>query len=318
MNFLIIGVTSLFGPFLLERLCGENNHIVVTKVRYEKFTVPNGYESNIEVVNLDLLDKNCVDVLIKNTRPDVIYNFAVQNSVTGAWGCPDDTIDLNVSGTLNLLDVVRELDYTPRVIVAGSGEEYGELPFSSMPIKEDVRQNPRNIFAASKVCQSMICELYARAYGMDIIVLCTFNEIGPGQSDRFVVSNLCHQFARIEAGKQSAIIEVGNVNIKRDFTDARDLVRAFAIAANRRLVRNKYNIGRGQAVTIADVIGILERSTGIDVEIKSMNSRMRSIDSPILEADSEAFYKETNWKTQIPIENTVEDILNYWRIKEIS
>jgi len=313
MNYLLIGGASLFGPFLLEELCKEDNHIVVTRLPHEGLKISGKFEDYVEVVELDILNRDSIDDLFKRIRPEVIFNFAVQNSVRYAWEHPDETIEINVNGLLNLLDAVRKLDYSPKIVVAGSGEEYGELPFSAMPVDESVSQNPTNIFAASKVCQTMMCELYAKAYKMDIVVLCTFNEIGPGQGDRFVVSDLCHQFARIEAGKKEAKVEIGNINVIRDFTDVRDIVRAFEIASRYNLKNIKYNVGRGKAIPISEIIRILENITGIKAKIEIKSERVRLIDSAILESDPGALYRETGWKSEISIENTVLDMLNFWR-----
>lgn len=311
MRYLIIGITSLFGPVVASKIKEHDPECQIlgtgrTSARKAK-------AGDAEFRELNILDKESIINLLMEFRPDYIYNFAVQNSVGYAWEDPQYTIEVNVNGTLNILDAVRELDYKPRVIIAGSGEEYGELPFSEMPIDEDVKVNPRNIFAASKACQTMMSELYVKAYDMDIVVLRTFNEIGEGQNDRFAVSNFCHQFAKIEKGLQKPEIVIGNINICRDFTDVRDLAEAFVLVALKGKKGQVYNAGRGASVPIRYVLDELMKITGVEVKLVADAARIRPIDSPVFESDNTKIYKDTGWQSSISIDDTICDILNYWR-----
>lgn len=311
MNYLIVGGTSLFGSRMTEHLqsTDPSAHITATKLPTEaEPDLP-----NVRWADVDVMDTLSIVNVLQESRPNVIFNFAVQNSVGYAWTNPGATVDVNVIGALNLLDAVRQLDYQPTVVLAGSGEEYGRMPFDRLPQSEDVRPNPGNIFAASKVCQAMMARIYCRAYGMRIIVLRTFNEIGPGQSGRFVVSNFCRQFAMIEAGKAEPVLHTGNINIERDFTDVRDLVRAFALVAAQGRPGEIYNAGRGAAVSIRRVLEILQELTGLHVEIRTAAERIRPIDTPKFEADVHKIFADTGWKAEIPLEQTVADMLAYWR-----
>lgn len=311
MKYLIIGGTSLFGKVLMQKLAEENDTelIVATKLPIEKpVNIPRVIWNDMDVQNPLVITE-----LLSKEEYNVIFDFAVQNSVGYAWSDPGATIDINVSGLLNLLDAVRQCAYVPRIVLAGSGEEYGRISFVEMPIKETTKVNPENIFAASKNCQTMLAELYGQAYQMDINIIRTFNEIGPGQSERFVVSNLCKQFAMIQADLQNPVIYVGNLNVKRDFTDVRDLVKAFIAVAKSGKKGEIYNAGRGHAVTIREIIQILQEQTGISVKIQSEAGRMRLIDTPIFEADCHKIYADTGWKAQIPLEQTVRDMVEYWR-----
>ncbi|MDD4849680.1 MAG: GDP-mannose 4,6-dehydratase [Gemmiger sp.] len=315
MKTLIIGGTSLFGQYLAERLTAAGEALAATKLPTEK--LPENLEGNQKIAwsDVDIMDPLTIVEVLKKVRPQVIYNFAVQNSVSYAWRNPGATVDVNVIGALNLLDAVRQLDYKPTVLLAGSGEEYGRMPFSAMPQGEDKKPNPGNIFAASKVCQTMMAQIYCRAYGMQLILVRTFNETGPGQSGRFVVSNFCRQFARIEKKQAEPVLQVGNLAIQRDFTDVRDLVRAFALLAEKGRPGEIYNAGRGQATPIAKVLDILQERTGITVQVEAMGDRIRPVDTPIFEADVTKIYNDTGWKAEIPLEQTVQDMLDYWRAR---
>lgn len=337
MKYLIIGITSLFGPVIYRKLKEDDSNIQIITTGLEGEKVPAFLAGASEDAGktgdyfvLDLLDRDKTEQFIRNHKPDVILNLAVQNSVGFAWSNPQDTIDVNVNGTLNLLDAVRAVGdgYRPRIVIAGSGEEYGELPFSELPIKEDTKVNPRNIFAASKACQTMMAKLYIRAYKMDIIILRTFNEIGPGQSERFAVSNFCKQFALLErsAGESAEaasdendnksripVIKTGNLNIRRDFTDVRDLADAFILAARKGKSGEVYNAGHGNCVPIQTVLEMLQDITGIKVKIEADAARIRPIDPAAFESDNRKLQKDTGWKPQIELIDTITDMLDFWR-----
>lgn len=313
MRSLIIGGTSLFGSRLAAYLQQQDPDARITATKLPTEAMPE--VQGVQWADVDVLDTLSIVAVLKKAQPQVVYNFAVQNSVGYAWVNPGATVDVNVTGALNLLDAVRQLDYKPTVVLAGSGEEYGRMSFDKLPQAEDAHPYPGNIFAASKVCQTMMAKIYRRAYGMELIVLRTFNEIGPGQSGRFAVSNFCRQFALIEAGKAERVLHTGNVNIERDFTDVRDLVRAFALVAEKGRPGEVYNAGRGHAVAIRDVLEMLQKLTGIPVELRADAERIRPIDTPKFEADVTKIFTDTGWKAEIPLEKTVEDMLNYWRKK---
>lgn len=310
MKYLVIGGTSLFGKVLLRKIAGKSDTdlVVATKLPQEKIVEIPGVVWH----DMDVQNPLMIATLLSKSRYDVIFDFAVQNSVGYAWSDPGATIDVNVSGLLNLLDAVRQCGYPPRIVLAGSGEEYGRIPFSDMPIKETAKVNPENIFAASKNCQTMIAELYEKAYHMDILIVRTFNEIGPGQSERFVVSNLCRQFAGIEK-EEHPVVHVGNLNVKRDFTDVRDLTDAFLSVMERGKTGEIYNAGRGHAVSIREVIEMLQEITGIQADIRTEAGRMRLIDSPIFEADCTKIKRDTGWSARIPLETTVKDMFDFWK-----
>lgn len=311
MNTLIIGGTSLFGGYLTDSLLQKGERVAATKLPTEKPADRPG----VTWSDVDVMDPLSIVDVLKKERPQVVYNFAVQNSVSYAWRNPGATVDVNVIGALNLLDAVRQLDYQPTVLLAGSGEEYGRMPFSDMPQTEEQKPNPGNIFAASKVCQTMMAQIYCRAYQMKIILVRTFNETGPGQSGRFVVSNFCKQFALMEKGKAEPVLEVGNMNIQRDFTDVRDLVRAFELLAEKGRPGEIYNAGRGAAEPISRVIKLLQAQTGIAVQVRASADRIRPIDTPIFEADIAKLQQDTGWQAEIPLEKTVADMLDYWRAR---
>ena len=219
---LIVGAAGFVGSYLIDYLaqCGVGE-IYATKL-------PNSELVNDKAIihELDILDKESIVSLLYDVRPTHIFHLAAQSSVGVAWKNPGLTIDVNIKGSVNVLDAVRELFYKPRILMIGSGEEYGHIKEGEVPISEDNHIRPGNIYAATKACQNMIGSIYAKAYDMELVQVRAFNHIGPGQASLFVVSDFCKQVAEIEKGLREPVIRVGNLQAKRDFTDVRDVVKA--------------------------------------------------------------------------------------------
>lgn len=325
---LIIGGTSLFGRYLAPLLLKSGNKVIATKLFGQDVTVDPSLEkytgdaSRLEWAELDVLDKSSIIEVLAEYRPSVIYDFAVQNSVGYAWKNPAETVDINIIGALNLFDAVRSVPesdgiadpYNPTILMAGSAEEYGRNDYKDIPLAETVQPKPNNIFAATKVEQTLLANIYKRAYGLNVITLRTFNEIGPGMSGRFSISDFCKQFA--EEPDQMVELHVGNVNTERDYTDVRDLVKAFISLSENGHAGEVYNAGAGHAVKVSTVVEILEKLTGKQAHFITDFSRMRLIDTPKLESDNRKIENDTGWKTTINLEDTIHDMYEYWKDKQ--
>lgn len=192
-----------------------------------------------------------------------------------AWKNPGLTIDINVKGSVNLMDAVRELFYKPRVLLIGSGEEYGHIREGETPIKEDNYLRPGNIYAATKVCQNMIASIYTQAYDMQLMMVRAFNHIGPCQSPIFVISDFCKQVAEIEAGKKEPVMYVGNLAAKRDFTDVRDVVRAYALLVQSGTAGETYNVGSGHAHEIREILDLIISLSPKEIRVEIDPNKIR-------------------------------------------
>ncbi len=204
---LIIGASGFVGPYLAAQLSGESGmKVYATKL-------PQGELDDIqaEVCDLDIMNKEEIVDLLYKIRPDYIFHLAAQSSVAVSWKNPGLTIDVNIKGSVNVLDAVRELYYKPRVLLIGSGEEYGHIRPGETPISEDNHLRPGNLYAATKVCQNMIAKIYTTAYDMELIMVRAFNHIGPKQAPIFVVSDFCKQVVEIEKGVREPVMMVGNL-----------------------------------------------------------------------------------------------------------
>lgn len=306
MKALIIGGGGFVGGYLADELNKNGYEVCVTCLEnesvwdYRKFT-------------LDIREKGDISAILNEVSPDVIFHLAAQSSVALSWKKPQLTAEINIIGAINLFEAVREYEGNPRIVVVGSGEEYGCISADSCPIKETEQLHPMNIYAASKVCQEHMAEIYARAYGLDIVMVRAFNHSGPKQDSIFVISDFCRQIADIEKGGKSPVITVGNLSAMRDFTDVRDIVRGYRLLAEKGKCGGIYNIGSGKAVSIQYILDTALSLSTAEIAVERDEKRMRASDIPIIEADTEKIHGDTGWKAEIAVEQTIEDTLNYWR-----
>lgn len=308
MKTLIIGGAGFVGGYLIRELNAAGHQVYATCLENESIT------GDCRVYNLDITDADAASSVIGDIQPDVIYHLAAQSSVALSWKKPQLTADINVIGTINVLEAVRNSDKKDiRLLLIGSGEEYGFIRPGACPISEDEPLNPGNIYAATKACQGMLGEIYARAYDMDIVMVRAFNHSGPEQLPVFVISDFCRQISQIEKGDAPAVMSVGNLSARRDFTDVRDVVRAYRLLSEKGISGRTYNVGRGKAVEIQYILDTALGFSAADIEVKQDPARMRASDIPVIEPDVSKIYEDTGWKAEISMEKTIKDTLNYWR-----
>lgn len=316
MKSLIIGAAGFAGAYLIRHLQQAACHTVVaTKMPQEQILVPDAKDHPPVVYDLDILEQNAVIQLFQKVQPDYVFHLAAQSSVAAAWKMPGRTVDVNIRGAVNVLEAFRGLNHRARMVLTGSGEEYGQVSPEDIPIREDSRMNPGNIYAATKACQNMLGSIYARAYGLEVVMVRAFNHVGPNQSPLFVVSDFCRQVARIEAGLQEPVIRTGNLDVRRDFTDVRDVVRAYELLAVNGRAGETYNVGSGRAVRIADILQMILKKSSADIRVENDPSKMRPTDLPVIEADIKKLQKTTGWQPLIRLEQTIEETLHYWRTR---
>lgn len=308
---LIIGAAGFVGSYLARELIEHHGmEVHATKLLQEQLEI-----AGSTVHDLDILNKDEIVGLLYEVRPNYIFHLAAQSSVSVAWRNPGITVDINVKGAINVMDAVRELYYKPSVLLIGSGEEYGHIREGETPIKEDSHLRPGNIYAATKVCQNMIAGIYTQAYGMDLMMVRAFNHIGPAQSPIFVVSDFCKQAAEIEAGKREPVMYVGNLAAKRDFTDVRDVVRAYALLIQNGKAGETYNVGSGHAYAIQEILDLIISLSNAEIKVETDPNKIRPVDVPIIEADITKLNRATGWKPQIPLKQTIQETLDYWRAR---
>ena len=311
---LIIGAAGFVGNYLIDHMLDEGIWSVsVTKMAFEKIE-----KQGVDIYDLDIMDCNAISALLEKVHPEYIFHLAAQSSVAVSWKKPDLTVDVNIKGSIHVLDAIRKLDYKPRVLLIGSGEEYGKVRPEDIPIKEDVLPHPGNLYAATKNCQNSIGKIFADAFEMDIMSTRSFNHIGPNQAPIFVVSDFCKQVAEMEKGIREGtvkdpVIHVGNLTAKRDFTDVRDVVRAYCMLMENGKAGETYNVGTGHAVSIQSILDSILSLSSAEIRVEVDPSRLRPVDVPIIEPDIGKLKKATGWNPEISLQRTLRETLDFWR-----
>lgn len=310
MKALIIGGGGFVGKYLAEHLMQDRGwETVVTKLPKETVSV-----DGCEIYNLDILDQDAVEALLIRLRPDVIFHLAAQSSVAYSWKNPQLTVDINIHGSLNVLEAIRAIeDYQPKVLLIGSGEEYGVLPKGLSLVSETTPVQPGNPYAITKAAQNLFGTLYAKSYDMDITMVRAFNHIGPGQVPQFVVSDFCKQAAEIAAGMREPVMRVGNLSAVRDFTDVRDVMRAYSLLALHGKAGETYNVGSGRAISIQEILERIIRLSGVAITVEVDPAKLRPVEVPVIQADIAKLQADTGWMPEIPLEQTIRETLDYWR-----
>jgi GDP-4-dehydro-6-deoxy-D-mannose reductase len=269
--------------------------------------------SRVTLVECDLRDAGGVRRMLTAVRPDRVFHLAAQSYVPTSWASPAETLACNITCQLNLLEVIRESGLSARVHVAGSSEEYGLVHKDEVPIREENPLRPLSPYAVSKVGQDYLAYQYWMSHRVHAVRTRGFNHTGPRRGEVFVTSNFARQIAEIERGRREPVVWVGNLDALRDFTDVRDMVRAYWLALDRGEPGEVYNICSGRAYTIRNVLEILLSLAHARVEVREDPARLRPSDVEILVGDCTRFKRVSGWTPTIPFEVTLKDLLDYWR-----
>jgi GDP-4-dehydro-6-deoxy-D-mannose reductase len=316
MRALITGITGFAGSHLAEYLLGKDFEVFGTTRWRSKTENIDHIRDRLKLIEMDIRDSYSVERAIKESSPDFIFHLAAQSFVHASWHAPQETLTTNIVGTVNLLEAARRFGGNARIQLAGSSEEYGLVYPEEIPIKETNPLRPLSPYGVSKVAEDRLGFQYYKSYGLPIVVTRAFNHEGPRRGDVFVTSTFSKQVAEIEKGLKKPVLHVGNLDAKRDFTDVRDMVKAYHLALEKCRAGDVYNICSGKAIPMKEIISILTEMTPVkNMEISQDPTRMRPSDVPVLEGDCTKFKKETGWEPTIPFRKTMEDLLNYWRAR---
>jgi GDP-4-dehydro-6-deoxy-D-mannose reductase len=315
LRVLITGITGFAGSHLAELCLARGDVEVFGTARWRsRMDNVDGIVDDVTLFDCDLKDAVAVRHCLADVRPEYIFHLAAQSFVPTSWKAPVETVCTNMVGEINLFEAMRELDLgDTRIQLAGSSEEYGMVYEDEVPIKETNPLRPLSPYGVSKVGQDLLGYQYHESYGLYAVRTRAFNHTGPRRGDVFVSSNFSRQIATIEKGKVEPVIKVGNLEARRDFTDVRDMVKAYWLSLEKGEAGEVYNIGSGRDVTIRKMLDILLSFSNIEIEVRQDPERMRPSDVEILLADNTRFCDLTGWKPEIPLEKTLEDLLNYWR-----
>jgi len=316
MRVLITGITGFAGSHLAEYALDQEG-VEVYGIRRWRSPTENidHIIDQLNIVECDIRDAASVTGMIATVRPDRIFHLAAQSHVPTSWHAPAESLETNIIGQLNLFEAVRQTGCDTRIQIAGSSEEYGLVHRDETPITESNHLRPLSPYAVSKVTQDLLAYQYFRSYGTHTIRTRGFNHTGPRRGEVFVVSNFAKQIALIEAGERDPVIRVGNLEAERDFTDVRDVVRAYWLILEHGDPGDVYNIASGTAWRIQDVLDLLLSFSEIDISVEVDPQRLRPSDVELLLGDASKLSAITGWQPLIPFEQTARETLDYWRAR---
>jgi GDP-4-dehydro-6-deoxy-D-mannose reductase len=311
---LITGASGFAGGFLAEYLLSQNQFEVFGTYHSEKSLQQSPLKDRITFRQIDLMQATQVENLINEIRPDHIYHLAAASPVAKSFEDPIQTMHTNIDSQINLLEAVKKAELRESsFMIASSAQVYGYVQPSDLPIDEQTSLRPANPYAISKIAQDYLGFQYALSHGLRIIRVRPFNHIGPRQSLGFVVADFAKQIVDIEKGEKEPKIQVGNLEAKRDFTDVRDMVRAYAMLLEKGKKGEVYNIGSGKSMSVQQILDMLLSLSTVKITVSVDQERMRPSDTPEIVCDHTKISSLTGWQPEIPLEQTLKDTLEYWR-----
>ena len=313
---LITGISGFVGSHLADFLLTQDVEIYGTIRHRSNLENIQHIENKLHLLDCNITDAVSVMQVIKQVKPDVIHHLAAQSFVPTSWKAPQDTLNTNIISTVNILEAVREYVSECVVHICGSSEEYGKVFDNEIPIRESNPLRPLSPYGISKVTQDLLAQQYYRSYGLHTRISRAFNHEGPRRGKVFVTSDFASQIVEIEKGLRTVLL-VGNLDSIRDFTDVRDVVKAYWLLVQKGKDGEPYNISSGIGITMHKLLKMFVDLSEIQYKeyvVKVGESKMRPSDVPTLIGYSSKI-RELGWKPEIPLEKTIEDILSYWMNK---
>jgi len=314
MRVLVTGITGFVGSHFAEFALAEGAEVFGSYRWRSKTENIDHLRDRVTLIECDLRDLSSVNELVASSRPDFIIHLAAQSYVHASWHSPAETFNTNTISQVNLLEAVRaQGKAAPRFLAIGSSEEYGLVHEDELPIKESNPLRPLSPYAVSKVTQDLMAYQYFKSYALPIVRARAFNHEGPRRGDVFVTSNFARQIAEIEAGGREPTILVGNLKAVRDYTDVRDIVRGYWLLLDRGEPGQVYNLCSGRGWAIQEILDfLLGESINTSIAVREDPARLRPSDVPVLIGDCSRL-TALGWKPRIPFEQTLRDLLGYWR-----
>lgn len=311
MRALITGVGGFAGSHLADYLT-TNTDLEVYGV--DRPGVEHaGPSKRVEFLSGDLCNPEAVMQIVRQVQPDYIFHLAAQAFVPLSWHDPWATLENNIRSQLNVLEATIELGSHTRILVIGSADEYGLVAPDELPIRETNPLRPYSPYAVSKIAQDLLGYQYFVSHKLHIVRVRPFNHIGPRQKPAFVVAAFAKQIAEAEVGLIEPIVRVGNLRAKRDFSDVRDMVRGYYLTLQHGEPGEVYNLGSQQAYGIGEILDTLVGMSQVPLEIQPDPARLRPSDVPVVVGDCSKVREHTGWQVQIPLEQSLRDVLEYWR-----
>jgi GDP-4-dehydro-6-deoxy-D-mannose reductase len=262
-----------------------------------------------------LQDKSALLQGIEETRPDVVIHLAAQSFVPRSFENPRETYEINFLGTLNLLEALRDGGFKGRLLYVGSGDQYGRVEEENLPIAESLALFPRNPYAVSKAAAEMLCYQWSQSGDMDVVMARPFNHIGPGQNENFALSGFARQIVEIKLGRRDPAILTGDLNVTRDFTHVEDVVRAYLLLLSRGQRGEVYNVCSALEFNLGQLLQQMLTIAGVEAEVRPDPARFRAAEQKRVLGSNEKLRRHTGWQAQIPMEISLQQILNDWETR---
>ncbi|MBI4859071.1 MAG: GDP-mannose 4,6-dehydratase [Candidatus Riflebacteria bacterium] len=311
MRALVTGIEGFVGHYLAAHLLDSGRQVVGTM--HPGAPVPGWAENlHVELYRCNVEDRSSLASVLESTRPTEIYHLAGVSHVPQSWEDPGSTFRTNVGGAINLLDAVRAVAPQSRVLVVSSSDVYGTSG-SSRPWCEDDRPAPASPYAVSKLTAEHLAHAYHLRYKLGVACVRPTNHIGPGQAARFVIPSFARRIALVEAGREPPVLRVGNLGVFRDFTDVRDVVRAYRMVMDLSRPWGCFNVCRGKPLLLGDVLATLLLASSVPVRVEVDPALVRPGEAEVLELDPTRLREATGWEPSIPLEVTLRDVLAHWR-----
>lgn len=307
-KLLITGAAGFVAGYFIEFLKGNKIEYDILGLDIVDKCICDYHGYRYKKINLQ--DKELIKEVIENFQPDYILHLAAISSVAESWSYPVESFVNNTNIFLNIIESIRELKFQTRILSVGSSEEYGNYPLDKMPLREEYELKPCNPYAVARVSQEMLSKLYAENYKLNIVMTRSFNHIGPKQRTKFVISSFVKQLLNSKhTGNMK--IEVGNIEIVRDFLDVRDVVDAYHKILTEGTVGEVYNVCSGKGIKLKEIINIISEELNITPEIYVDKNRIRPTDNLTIIGDNTKLKAQLNWHPKYTLKQTLKDMISY-------
>lgn len=304
MRALVTGASGFAGGHLISHLLACGDQVTGTHLGHEQ------PDLECELVELDIADRDAFESVVKDLKPDVVYHLAAMAFVPDAEKNFDRVLSINVGGVYNLLNALRSAALQARVVFISSSEVYGKITPDQLPISEKSRIQPANNYSLTKAMAELVLKRFEGYQGISPVIMRAFNHIGPGQRNDFVVSSFAYQLAQIAKGRAEPVLRVGNLDAKRDFTDVRDIVRGYRLAAQQG--SGTYNLCSANPIEIHTILNQLLEISKLNVTIERDPERMRPSEVPEMFGTFDHARTVLGWQPEIPLRRSLEDTYNFW------
>ncbi|MGH3055715.1 MAG: GDP-mannose 4,6-dehydratase, partial [Gaiellaceae bacterium] len=310
MRFLITGVSGFAGAALATQLLAEGHEVFGTTRHLDTATRSHSPLAADHLFAAALEDAPRLAEIVRVTRPDGVFHLAAFTNPTASFGDPEATYRTNLHGSLHVFAATLALGSRCRIVWIGSSDAYGQVRPEDLPVTEATLFRPLSPYAVSKAAADLAAYQWSRTHALDVVRIRPFNHTGPGQDAQFVCSDFARQLVAVERGRQPANIEVGNLDVARDFTDVRDVVRAYVLAFERGITGEAYNVCSGVPRTTREILDALFRLSGVEASVMLRPERQRRIDVPLLVGSAAKLRAATGWAPTISWDTTLGDLLD--------